>query len=130
MRKAALMAVAAWLALAPVAAQAMTVAQFLATTDALKAKGLLALGSPDIERLRGEVQHASDRYRQGLAADAAAGRAPRSCPPPKGQAHISSDDIVAAFSKIAPANRGVSVNDAFADFMTKRYPCPVRAPVA
>jgi len=111
------------LVLVPAGAAAMSVAQFLAKTEALKAKGVFALASSDLAALRQEVVQASDRYRQGLKADADAGRPPRSCPPPKGQARVTSDDIIAAFRKIPPAERGQSVDAAFADFMTKRYPC-------
>lgn len=51
MRKTA-MVMATMLAVMPMAASAMTVAEFLAKTQALRAKGLLAVGSPDIALLR------------------------------------------------------------------------------
>ncbi len=110
-------------ALLPVAAQAMTVETFLAKADALKAKGLLAIGSSDIALLRQEIMTASDVYRARLAAEAAAGRKPSSCPPPKGTAKIGSDDIIAEFKSLPPAKRKASVTESFAAFMTKRYPC-------
>ncbi len=110
-------------ALAPVAAQAMTVSEFLAKADALKAKGVLALASSDIGLLRQEIASASDAYRAGLAAQVAAGKKPSSCPPPKGTAKITSDDIIANFKSLPPARQKANVKDAFAAFMTKRYPC-------
>ena len=110
-------------ALLPVAAQAMTVEAFLAKADALKAKGLFAVGSSDITLLRQEIMTASDAYRARLAADAAAGRKPSSCPPPKGTAKIGSNDILAEFKGLPPAKRKVSVQTAFSAMMERRYPC-------
>lgn len=111
-------------AMLPAAAEAMTVAEFLAKADALKAKGVLALASPDIATLRNEIVAAGDAYRAGIAADIAAGRKPKSCPPPKGQTGVKSDDIIANFSTIPVAKRAkTSTAAAFAAFMTKRYPC-------
>lgn len=108
----------------PTLAQAMSVAEFLTKTDALKAKGVLALGSSDIGLLRDDIAKASDAYRAGLAAEVAAGRKPSSCPPPKGTAKVTSDDIIAAFRAIPAAKRArTSTKTAFAAFMTKRYPC-------
>ncbi|WP_353204189.1 hypothetical protein [Sphingomonas sp.] len=110
-------------ALLPVAAQAMTVEAFLAKADALKAKGLFAVGSSDITLLRQEIMTASDAYRARLAADAAAGRKPTSCPPPKGTAKIGSNDILAEFKALPPAKRNISVQTAFSAMMERRYPC-------
>ena len=107
----------------PVAAQAMAVSEFLAKADALKAQGVLALASPDVGLLRQEIMKASDAYRAGLAAQVAAGKKPSSCPPPKGTAKVTSDDIIKEFKSLPPARQKASVKDAFAAFMTKRYPC-------
>lgn len=107
----------------PSVAQAMTVSEFLAKADALKAKGVLALASSDIGLLQKEIASASDAYRAGLAAQVAAGKKPSSCPPPKGTAKITSDDIIANFKSLPPARQKANVKDAFAAFMTKRYPC-------
>ncbi|WP_374135609.1 hypothetical protein [Sphingomonas sp.] len=118
-----LIAGVALLALAAPATAAMTVNEFLAKADALKAKGILAIGSSDIALLRQEIATASDVYRAGLAAQVAAGKKPSSCPPPKGTAKIGSDDIINEFRALPAAKRKTSVNAAFAAFMTKRYPC-------
>ena len=109
--------------LAPVAAQAMTVSEFLAKADALKAKGVFALASSDFTLLKQEIDRASDAYRARLAAQVAAGKKPSSCPPPKGTAKVTSDDIIANFKSLPPARQKANVKDAFAAFMTKRYPC-------
>lgn len=119
-----ILGLAAICAIMPVAANAMSVAEFLAKTDALQAKGVLALGSPDIGLLRDDIASASDAYRAGLAKQVAAGRKPSSCPPPKGTAKITSDDIIASFRAIPAGQRAkMSTKAAFAAFMTKRYPC-------
>lgn len=119
----AIMAGALALLMGAAPAQAMTVADFLAKVQALKAKGPMALLSPDIGLLKREVDSASAAYRADLAAAAAAGKRPRSCPPPKGQVKLGSDELIAEFEKIPPARRGISVTSAFAAMMHRRYPC-------
>jgi len=111
------------LMLVAVPAQAMSVAEFLAKVNALKAKGAMAMFSSDIGVLKQEIEGASTAYRGDLAAAAAAGKTPSSCPPPKGQAKMSSNDLIAAFEKIPPAQRGISVKAAFAAMMQQRFPC-------
>lgn len=123
MKRSARIGMIALAALVPGMASAMTVSEFLAKADALKAKGLLAIGSPDIALLRQEIATASDAYRAGLAKEVAAGKKPSSCPPPKGTAKIGSDDIINEFRSLPAAKRKRTVNAAFAAFMTKRYPC-------
>lgn len=107
----------------PAAAQAMTVREFLAKTDALKAQGLLAMTSPDIGLLRDEIKSAGATYRAGLARELAAGRKPSSCPPPVGQVKMTSDDIIKEFRAIPEARRNQSVTSAWAAIMTRRHPC-------
>jgi len=58
-----------------------------------------------------------------LDAAQAAHRKPRSCPPPKGQAKVDSDTLMASFKAIPPAKRMMSVQAAFYGIMDKRYPC-------
>ena len=120
----AMMAVLAGAAmLLPVSAQAMSVAEFLAKANALKAKGFLALGSPDIKLLKGEMEGVAKAYRTDIVAARQAGRTPHSCPPPKGKANIGSKELLAEFEAIPAAQRGMSVKAAFYAMMKKRYPC-------
>lgn len=119
-----MMAGALALLVLPVAAQAMTVDEFLAKAAALKAKGMAAMMSSDLGLLRGEVTTAAEAYRAQIDADKAAGRKPRSCPPPKGQARIDSNTLIASFQTLPEGKRGISVKTAFYSFMDKRYPCP------
>ncbi len=111
------------LLLMPASAQAMSVAEFLAKASALKAKGFLAIGSPDIKLLRSEVESAANAYRADIQAARAAGRPPHSCPPPKGKAKIGSKEVMADFEAIPVAQRGMSVKSAFYAMMKRRFPC-------
>ena len=105
------------------AAQAMTVAEFLAKAAALRKQGVLAAASPDVGKMRDEVTQAGADYRKTLAAEVAAGRTPSSCPPPVGKAGIGSAQLIAYFTTIPPAQRGMSVKTAVAGLMRQRYPC-------
>lgn len=111
------------LALSAPAAAAMTVNEFLAKADALKAKGILAIGSSDIGLLRDEVKAAGAAYRANLAQEVAAGKQPSSCPPPVGKTGITSDQIIKDFRTLPPGQRQLSVKAAWALIMAKRYPC-------
>jgi len=108
---------------APVAAQAMTVETFLAKAKALKAQGLLAATSSDLPLVRAEVKNAATAYRVQIAADKAAGKKPRACPPPVGQAKIDGTVVMMEFETIPVAKRKVSVKSAFYAMMDRRYPC-------
>jgi hypothetical protein len=108
----------------PAAADAMTVAQFLAKAKALEAKGAAGATSSDRIALRDEIQTVATAYRADLDAASVAGEMPRACPPPKGKAKIDPGTLIAAFQEIPRAKRKMSVQSAFNSFMDKRYPCP------
>ncbi len=116
-------ALTAALTMAPVAAQAMSVAEFLAKVNGLKAKGLLAIGSADIGLLKTEMMGIAQAYRDDLATARKAGRAPHSCPPEKGKAKLSSKDFIADLEAIPAAQRGMSMKTAFYAMMKRRFPC-------
>jgi hypothetical protein len=110
----------AMLVMLPVSASAMSVGDFLGKADALKAKGIAAMFSSDIGLLKAEVTNAAASYR----AEVAAGKPPRSCPPPKGTVKMDSDELIANFRTIPAAQRAsTSVRTAFANYMAKRFPC-------
>lgn len=120
MRRLALFAL---LIAAPAAATTgeMSVATFLSKADALKAKGLMALGSPDIKLLRAEGQAAGMAYGARLQQERAAGR-PSSCPP-KG-ARPSSNDVLDHLRTYPASKRaGLTMKAAMADYFMKNYPC-------
>lgn len=125
MRKMILLAIvaapAASLAAPALAAGDMSVATFLAKADALKARGMGALFSPDMKLLKGEGQAAGQAYRQRLTAERAAGR-PSSCPP-KGVT-VSSNDLLAFLRTYPEGQRPrVTMNAAMADFFIHKWPC-------
>ena len=76
MRKAAL---AGLLLAVPVAANAMTVAEFLAKAEGLKAKGMMAMMSSDLPTVRGEMQAATGAYRTDVDAARVKGRTDLGC---------------------------------------------------
>lgn len=104
-------------------AQAMTVAEFLAKAHALQARGVFAMGSPDIKLLTDEMDGIRSAYRADLARAAAAHRPPHSCPPPVGQSKMSSTEFIAELERIPAAQRGISMRTAFYAIMKRRYPC-------
>ncbi len=109
----------------PGGAQAMTVAEFLAKTNALKSKGIFAVGSSDIGLLTGEMQTVTTAYRADIVAARAAKRTPHSCPPPRGSAgaRMTSKDFLGELERIPVAQRGMSMKTAFYAMMKRRYPC-------
>lgn len=103
------------------AAGEMSVATFLAKADALKAKGIMALGSPDISLLRSEGQAAGAAYKARLETERKAGN-PSSCPP-KGT-RVSSDQLLAFLHGYPDAARGrTTMRTAMADYFMRTYPC-------
>ena len=99
----------------------MSVATFLAKADALRAKGLMALGSSDIKLLREEGQAAGMAYGVRLQQERAAGK-PSSCPP-KG-VRPSSNEVLSHLRTYPPAKRpSTSMKTAMADYFIKTYPC-------
>lgn len=99
----------------------MSVATFLAKADALKARGIMALGSSDIGLLRTEGQAAGQAYKLRLEAERKAGK-PSSCPP-KGT-RPSSDQIMAHLRTYPePARPRTTMKAAIADYFIRTYPC-------
>lgn len=118
------LAAAVLLAVSVSSAQAMTVEAFLTKAEALKAKGMMAMMSPDVGLLRTEMKTVSAAYRADIEAGQKTGQPAHSCPPPRGKGAVSSDDVMAEFNKIPAAQRSrISVKDAFYAMMKKRYPC-------
>ena len=108
----------------PGMAQAMSVAQFLDKADAVKAKGILAIMSPDAGILKNEMAQVMTTYRADIAAARKAGGQPPSCPPPPGKSDLTGDDVIAAFHAIPKAAQArTSVKSAFYALMKTHYPC-------
>jgi hypothetical protein len=101
-------------------AGAMSVADFLAKADALKAKGMMALFSSDFRLLKTD---ATDGFKVWAAQIAPPGRPPNACPP-SGGLEMSTADILALLKAVPPAQRATTrTADAFVAGLNRRYPC-------
>ena len=99
----------------------MSVAMFLSRVDALKAKGPMALLSPDLKVLKSDGEAAGAAYRARLVAERSAGK-PSSCPP-KG-ATVSQDQVLSHLRTYPAGTRErTSMKTAMADLFIKTYPC-------
>ena len=104
-------------------AQAMNVADFLQRSEALKAKGALALFSGDLKVLKNEVVTAGGQLRAERVAAQKAGRTPAYCPPGKG-AQLNSDQLLAILRAVPPQDRTrLHVKDALRAHFVRTYPC-------
>ena len=122
MRKTILFLILSMAPLAPLHAQSMPVATFLAKADALKKKGALAFFSGDLGRLKSEIQNSGKAIRLEHQAAVKAGRKPGFCIPAK--ASFTSTELLDHFRAIPPAQRNMPVKAAFASLVRKKYPCP------
>lgn len=107
---------------AQAAGEGMTVGEFLSRVDALQKKGVAALFSSDIALLKKEVTASAVQLRESQEAARHAGRKPATCMPEK--ASVSSNELLAHFRAVPPAQRGMSVTEGFTGLIRKKYPCP------
>ena len=105
------------------ALQAMTVAVFLQKAEALEKKGALALFSSDLGRLKAEMKQAGQALKAERLAAQRAGRQVGFCPP-EGGARLNSNELLAHFSSIPPAQRQrMHVRDGLRSLMIRKFPC-------
>lgn len=127
MNKAIWLAIPAALMLIGAGDGGMTVADFIGKVEGLQKKGPFALFSPDVQVLKNEIDMQEKRYRAAVAADRAAGRTPRGCPPPVGQDRMSNKEFMKALRKVpGPERASTSMTAAFTQIMNQRYPCPAK----
>ncbi len=113
---------AALLLAVPAAAQAMDVATFLTTAEALERKGVMALFSSDYKKLKGEVEAAGEQLRVERLAAVKAGRRAAYCPPEK--SGLNSDELLAHFRSIPAQQRPrIQVKDGLRSLLARKYPC-------
>ena len=105
------------------AATGMTVDQFLQTAAALEKRGMTALFSKDYKRLKGELRSAGLALRADQKLAMREGRRPTACLPP-GEAQVTSNEVLAHFKAIPPAQRNMPAKTAFNGLMKRKYPCP------
>lgn len=105
----------------PAAGNAMSVADFLAKIEKLKAQGMGAMFSPDLKLVVNEMKSASADYRADLA------KAPRGelgCPPPKGKVKLTQEEFMGAFNAVPVSQRATtSVKSVLYATMKRRFPC-------
>lgn len=102
----------------------MSLAEFLPRAQALQKKGMGAMFSSDLKPVIAEFKAAGQAYRADLDVARAAGRTDLGCPPPKGKAKITPEQIMADFSATPPAERATTTTKtAFYRMMRKRFPC-------
>ena len=105
----------------PGAAQAMSVDQFLARANALKAQGMMALLSPDIGVLKAEMAEAVKALQAEKAARKAAGQPPRVCAPEG--TRLTQNEMLGSLAALPPAQRAGSLKDGVSQVMRNRFPC-------
>lgn len=105
----------------PAQAAGLTVADFLGKVAALKAKGMMAMFSPDIGVLKRETLAAFAAVKADHDARQAAGKPLLHCPP-KGST-MNSNDLIAAFERMPAAERGIGLRDGVQRVLSARYPC-------
>lgn len=104
-------------------AQSTNVADFLQRSEALKAKGALALFSGDLKLLKNEVVTAGGQLRAERLAAQKAGRKPAYCPPGNG-GKLDSDQLLALLRAVPPQDRArLQVKDALRAHFVRTYPC-------
>ncbi len=99
---------------------AMTVETFLATAADIP-RNPSSLFRSDARRLLREVQAATRTLRDQERRAREAGRTPATCLPPS--VGLGADAIIARFSAIPPARRGMTVTQAMREWMAEAHPC-------
>lgn len=109
-------------ALMGASATAMPVSTFIQKTEALKAKGALAMFSSDIGLLKKQVKQDGDQLKAENKALEAAGKRKHYCAP-EGSALTLKDLLSAVEAVPVPQRARTSTKDAFRDYIARRYPC-------
>lgn len=105
----------------PAQAQSMTLDELLVVLKRVEAPGDPAPG--DVALLNRELGAAGAAYRAMIDAGPAPGEPRHSCPPPKGQATLTSRELVPLIEALPADARGTPVRDGLFRLMAIRYPC-------
>lgn len=109
---------AACLAAAP--ASAMSVTDFLAKADALKAIGMMAVFSPDYSVLKAEVRTGVKAWKAQVAP---AGKSPNACPPAD-MPQLTPSEVLTLMKAVPPTERPTTETaDAMIAGLNRRFPC-------
>jgi len=107
--------------LAAASAPSITVADFLTKADALQKKGMLAMFSSDLGLLKSVTKGDIEAFAGQLKDHSVA-----SCPPKDASGYkinFTSDELLKYYRAVPPARRNISSRQAFAEFMSSKYPC-------
>lgn len=102
-------------------AQAMPVREFLARWQRLGTLGEMANLDPDGHALTVELRTILEGFRSEV--EAAAAKKPIACPPPKGEAKLSSEPLFAYLGALSPAEQEAELKTAIYAYLIKTYPC-------
>ena len=110
---------------AAASAQSMNAEHFYQRSTKLMAKGPMALFSRgEIKLLIGEAERSIQAARNRRLADVAAGKPPRSCPPP-GKHPMDNSEFMKRLGAIPAAERQrVDMTEAMTRITIARFPCP------
>jgi hypothetical protein len=110
---------AAEVAVAPIP----SVQQFVADFAAIRRETDKAEAAAMFVRWMAPVGVLSARYKQVLADDKKAGRAPRACASKGTELNFSADELVAALARLPAAEQAAPLDQAFFRFLDRRLPC-------
>ncbi|WP_375397101.1 hypothetical protein [uncultured Sphingomonas sp.] len=108
----------------------ITVDQFLAEYDAMQAKAKTVFAPaqamaqwPEVLAVTHRIGEDAAAYRADVDAAVAAGKPPRACLPPRGQAQLKSGDLIVAYRALPAPQRAQPERRAFYAYMDQHYPC-------
>jgi hypothetical protein len=106
----------------------LSVADVLVKADALQRKGVFAVFSSDLRAIKAEANSDLMAFGTDYFTAAQAHRPLPACPPKEApnklRITVDTDDLLQFYRSIPPARRGMSSRQAFADFMSRKFPCP------
>jgi hypothetical protein len=104
----------------------ISVGDFLAKADALEKKGMVAMFSSDARVIKAVSKADIDAFAAQLVGAFKAHRALPACVPMQGDKFnftVTSDEVLRYYRAIPPQRRGISSRQAFAEFMSRKFPC-------
>jgi len=106
-----------------VAAHAMPVSTFVTKANALEKKGMMALFSSDFKLLKNEGNTATQAAVREERAAVKTGRKPTMCFPANNKLSLGTSEVLNHMRAVPAAQRGMSVKEAMAGLLRKKYPC-------
>lgn len=106
------------------AASAMPVSEFVIKANALEKKGPMALFASDFRLLKKEGSSATSGAIREERAAVKAGRKPTMCFPKNNNISLGTGEVLGHMRAASAVQRDMSVKDAMADLLRKKYPCP------